>query len=405
MSMATPSMVGVKAAVIGTGFIGTVHSEAVRRVGAELSGVLSSGRDSTAAAAKRLGTRPFGSLDELLSSDVDVVHVASPNALHSSHSLAALKAGKHVICEKPMAVGLEEAEDMQKAATESGLVAALCYNQRFYPQLHQAAELVATGGIGEPHLIHGRYLQDWLLLKTDWNWRLDPALAGPLRAVADIGSHWLDAAQFILGSPIVEVYAELHTLHMERLRPTAGGTTFSSASRGGANLVSVTSDDSASILLHFANGCRGSVLISQVAAGHKNLMDLEVDGTRASLQWNSQEPDVLVHGRRDHGNIVTLREPATLLPGAQAVTFYPGGHVEGFGETFRGLFERVYTDVVGGGPSPTPAYPTFADGRQALAIEAAISRSSASGRWAPVPVTTPELGVPHRAVPAQAGRK
>jgi len=379
----------VKAAVIGAGFIGTVHSEAIRRVGADLCGVLASGAESTARAARRLGTRPFGSMEELLCSDVDVVHVASPNGLHSSHALAALQAGKHVICEKPMAVTLDEAEAMHEAATRSGLVAALCYNQRFYPQVHQVAEVIANGGIGTPHLVHGRYLQDWLLLATDWNWRLDPALGGPLRAVADIGSHWLDAAQFVVGSPIVEVFAELHILHHHRERPPSNPATFTATTPSGGSMSPVTSEDSAVILLHFANGCRGSLLVSQVSAGHKNLMDLEVDGTNGSLRWNSQEPDVLVHGSRTDGNTLTFRDPATLEPSAKAITFYPGGHIEGFGETFRGLFERVYADVASGRRPTRPAYPTFADGVRSLAIEAAVLQSHTSGRWTPVAQGSP----------------
>ncbi len=394
MSLERPPGAGVKAAVIGTGFIGTVHCEAVRRAGAQLVGILASTPARSRQAAERLGTRAFDSIEDLLASDADIVHVASPNALHAGHSLEALRAGKHVVCEKPMAVGYDQALTMHTAAAEAGLIAALCYNQRFYPQIHQARELVAQGRIGKPHLVHGHYLQDWLLLDTDWNWRLDTSVSGPLRAVADIGSHWLDAAQFVTGSDVVAVFAELQTLHPQRRRPNTTQVTFSTKNSGDTSTVAVTSEDSALILLRFADSSRGCLVVSQVAAGHKNQMDLEVNGSTGSLQWNSQTPDRLVLGRRHGGNVVNLRDPASLHESAATITFYPSGHVEGFAETFRGLFERVYADVASGHPCAEPAYPTFSDGLRALAVEEAVLRSDQTGQWQAVTGQSDEASAP-----------
>ena len=380
----------IKVVVVGIGFIGVAHVEALRRLGVDVAGVVGSspGRARDKAARANL-PMVYDDLDAVLADDsVDVVHVASPNDVHAAQARAALAAGKHVVCEKPLGVDSGETGAMVAAAEASGLVNAVCYNIRFYPSCHQAAAMVATGEIGEPRFVSGAYLQDWLLLPTDWNWRLEPQRAGELRAVADIGSHWLDLAKFITGKRVVEVMAELHTLVPVRRHPAGPVESFAGpvdgADAGDLTEETMSSDDAASIMLRFEDGVRGLVAISQVSAGRKNSVTIEVDGSDSALSWYSEEPDRLWIGHRGRPNEILQRDPTLAAPEAARLIAYPGGHVEGYPDTFRALFSQVYADVVKGAPSPNPTYPTFADGHDVMCVTEAVARSSAEGRWVAV---------------------
>jgi predicted dehydrogenase len=379
---------GVRAALIGLGFIGGLHLDALRRIGVPVAGVLTSDPDRAAAKAARLGVaRIYRDLAELCADrSVDVVHVTSPNYLHASQVLALLDAGKHVVCEKPLAVTTADGTRMVAAAAARGLVNAVCFNIRFYPLVQQARQLVSGGAIGAPRLVTGGYLQDWLLLDTDWNWRLVPQEAGPLRSVADIGMHWLDLVQFIVGSKVVEVFADLHTFVPVRRRPSGPVETFTghNLDRADREEVAMSSDDAATILVRFANGAAGSVVVSQVSPGRKNSLRFEVAGAAAGLAWDSEDPERLWIGHRERANEVLMRDPALLDDDPRRTTHYPGGHAEGFAETFLGLFESVYSAAAAGTQPDPAAFPTFADGLAGLRIGDAVLRSHAEGRWAPV---------------------
>jgi predicted dehydrogenase len=385
--MVTRPLSDVKAGVIGVGFIGVAHVEALRRLGVDVAGVVGSSpeRARLKAAAANLPT-VYDSVEALAADPgIDVIHVTSPNHAHADQVRICLEAGKHVVCEKPLAISAAETADLVGRAAATGLVNAVCFNIRFYPLNHQMRAMVAAGEIGEPRLITGSYLQDWLLLETDWNWRLQPAEAGFLRAVADIGSHWLDLARFVGGRNVVEVMADLHTLVPVRRHPAGPVETFAVvAERDELVAEEMTSDDAAGILLRFEGGARGVVSISQVSAGRKNSVSIEVDGSESALAWYSEDPDRLWIGHRGRPNEILQRDPGLLDPSAARLAGYPGGHVEGYPDTFRALFSRVYADVVAGGPAPEPAYPTFADGHDALLVTEAVARSSAEGRWVTV---------------------
>jgi predicted dehydrogenase len=380
----------IKVVVVGVGFIGVAHVEALRRLGIDVAGVVGSSPGRARDKAARANLPPvYDDLDAVLADDsVDVVHVASPNDVHAAQARASLAAGKHVVCEKPLGIDSGETAAMVDAAEASGLVNAVCFNIRFYPSCHQAAAMVAAGDIGEPRFVSGSYLQDWLLLPTDWNWRLEPERAGELRAVADIGSHWLDLARFITGKRVVEVMAELHTLVPVRRHPTGPVESFAGTVNGAdaGDLVEepMSSDDAASIMLRFEDGARGVVAISQVSAGRKNSVTIEVDGAESALSWYSEEPDRLWIGHRGRPNEILQRDPTLAAPEAARLIGYPGGHVEGYPDTFRALFSQIYADVVKGAPSPNPTYPTFADGHDAVCVTEAVARSSAEGRWVTV---------------------
>lgn len=376
----------VRAVVVGTGFIGMAHVDALRRLGVEVAGLVGSSPDRASIKAAPAGLEVYDDLEAALSDpSVDVVHVATPNHGHHAQAMAVIAAGKHVVCEKPLGLNGQESAALAEAARRAGVVHAVCFNLRFYPIAHQMKAMVAAGEIGEPRLIHGVYLQDWLLRETDWNWRLDPRQAGGMRAVADIGSHWLDLAWFVTDRRIEEVMAELHTFLPVRRRPTGPVESFAAAAPD-TELVTekISSDDAASIMLRLGGGCRGQVTVSQVAAGHNNRLTMEVDGAEGALSWSSEQPDRLWIGRRGDPNQEHFRDPAAMYEPAARVTVFPAGHVEGFGDTFRGLFSTVYADVVAGAPSREPAYPTFDDGHETLCVTEAVAESSSTGRWTSV---------------------
>lgn len=383
----------ISAGVVGVGFIGVTHVEALRRLGVTVAGVVGSSPERARAKAAAANLPPVFDDVESLAAAVDVVHVASPNHVHAEQVRAVLAAGTHVVCEKPLGLTSAETGDLLARAEAAGVVHAVCFNIRFYALCHQLRAVVASGAVGEPRLVTGSYLQDWLLEPTDWNWRLEPETAGPLRATADIGSHWLDLARFVTGRRVLATMADLHTTVPVRRRPPGPVESFAAAAPSDAGLVDVevTSDDAAGVLLRLEGGVRGTLAISQVSAGRKNAVSIEVDGTEGALSWCSEDPDRLWIGHRGRPNEVLARDPSLLAPEAAAVTAFPPGHVEGYPDTFRGLFGQVYADVARGAsrtpdrlPAAEPTYPTFADGHDAVLVTDAVARSAAEQRWVDV---------------------
>ena len=376
----------VGAAVIGTGFIGTVHVEALRRIGVQVRGVLGSNPERGALRAEALGVpRAYGSLDELLADPmVQVVHVTSPNDLHVSQTKAILTAGRHVVCEKPLAMTATGSAELVELAAVSGLINATNFNIRYYPLNQQARETVADGTLGEVRLVTGRYFQDWLTLDSDWNWRLQPDRGGALRAVGDIGSHWLDLMTYVTGRRIMAVMADLTTFMATRHEPTGPVETYATGRSTDTVSRAIVTEDTASILLRFEGGARGAVSISQISPGRKNSLQYEIDGSEAALAWDSEQPDQAWIGHRDRPNEVLIRNPALMGPAGRAASALPGGHVEGFFDTFCAHFRAVYADVVAGAPSFSPGYPTFADGHDEMLVGEAIAQSAREGRWVEV---------------------
>jgi predicted dehydrogenase len=386
----------VGAAVIGTGFIGTVHVEALRRIGVQVRGVLGSTPERGAARAETLGVpRAYDSLDDLLADPtVEVVHVTSPNDLHVPQTKAVLASGRHVVCEKPLAMTAAGSAELVKLAASSGLVNATNFNIRYYPLNQHARETVAAGTLGEVRLVTGRYFQDWLLLETDWNWRLQPDRGGALRAVGDIGSHWMDLMTYVTGQQIVSVMADLTTFMGTRHEPTGPVETFATERSSDTVSRPIATEDTASILLRFGGGARGAVNISQISPGRKNSLQYEIDGSEAALAWDSEQPDQAWIGHRDQPNEILIRNPALMGPAGRAASALPGGHVEGFFDTFCAHFRAVYADVVAGAPSSHPGYPTFVDGHDEMLVGDAIAESARSGRWVNVDRSASDLTVP-----------
>ncbi len=373
-------------AVIGTGFIGTVHIWALRRLGVRIAGVLGSSPSRGAERAAALGiSRAYGSLEDLLADPaVDVVHVTSPNHAHYGQVKAILAAGKHVVCEKPLAMTSAESAEMVDLARASGKVAAVCYNTRFYPLNQQVHGMVRDGELGDIRLVTGHYHQDWLARATDWNWRLEVDEGGALRSVADIGTHWIDLTSFITGQRPTAILAELSTFIAERQRPLGPVETFAKTGAGNTETRRIATDDAAMILLRYGNGGRGAMTTSQVSHGRKNAMSWEIAGSAGAAAWESEDPDHLWLGHRDAPNQILQRDAGLMNALGAAAASLPGGHVEGFADTFFAFFRAVYSDVLAGGRSASATWASFADGHYEMQFCDAVLRSAREGRWVDV---------------------
>ncbi len=378
----------IKAAIVGTGFIGPAHLEALRRNNISVSGLVASTEETCKAKARLLGIpHAYPTFEAMLNDpDIDIVHLATPNYLHYQHAKAALQAGKHVLCEKPLAMNSRQSAELVQLAAESQLVNAVNFNLRFYPLMHHARSMLQAGDLGDLFILQGSYLQDWLLLPTDWNWRLEPELGGTLRAVADIGSHWLDLITFITSRQVESVLADFRTFLPVRKKPTTPRDTDSGKLLTPDDYVEqpIHTEDYATILLHYAGGARGVLTVSQVSAGRKNRLSFEIDGSKAALAWNSERPNELWIGRRDGPNQVLMKDPSLLSAEARAINTYPGGHNEGFPDTFKQLIGKVYQYLRNGDFDAVPDFPTFADGHYELILSEAIERSAQEGGWVEV---------------------
>jgi predicted dehydrogenase len=370
--------------LVGAGFVGPHHIDAVRRLGfVDVVAVAGSSEESGQAKAAALGVRKgYGSYQALLDDpDVQVVHNATPNHLHYEVTSAALAKGKHVVSDKPLAMTAAQAKRLVSEAQRAGVVAALTFNYRGNPLVEQARLAIARGDIGTPHFLHGHYLQDWLLHDTDYSWRLDPEKGGRSSALGDIGSHWCDLAQHVTGLRITHVLGDLTTVVKKRRKPHAAREAFQAGTAETGELVDISVEDLASVLLRFDNGARGSFSVGQVCAGHKNDLVLEVCGSKASLRWHQEKQNELWVGRRDRANEVLPKDPTLLDPAARGYSHLPGGHHEAWADAFCNLMREIYRCIADGPPYAAlpPIVATFEDGFRANRIVDAILESAADG--------------------------
>jgi predicted dehydrogenase len=378
----------LQAAIAGTGFIGAVHARSARLAGARLVGVAASSPESAQAAAAELGAdRAFESAEELVRDpDVDVVHICTPNHLHLPLAEAALAAGKHVICEKPLALDAGGARRLVDVAADSGLLAGVPFVYRYYPTVREARERVGSGQAGALRLLHGTYLQDWLLRPDDDNWRVDERLGGASRAFADIGSHWCDLAEFVSGHRITRVSARMLTAVPERVG--AAGRKAFSPDRGEGEARPVTTEDAVVVQFETDAGAIGAVVISQISAGRKNRLWIELDGAEETLAFDQEQPEELWCGRREAVTIVR-RDPLTLSPPAARFAFLPAGHPQGYADCFDAFVADFYEAVSSG--SSVDGMPTFSDGLRAASITDAVLVSSREERWVDVASREPAV--------------
>lgn len=386
-------MSNLHAAVVGSGFIGPVHVEALARAGVPVVGILDADPQRSREAAARLRlSRAYQNLEELLEDDqVQAVHVAVPNRFHYDMVKACLAHGKHVLCEKPLAMNRRESAELVQLAAQSKCVAGVNYNIRYYPLCLEAAEQVRGGRVGRLFHVTGSYVQDWLLSDTDFNWRVLATEGGALRAVADIGTHWLDLIRAVTGLEVASVCADLSTVHAVRQQPTGVVETFSGTVSGPAATqgVHVDTEDYGCILLRFHGGAHGCVFVSQVTAGRKNCLRFEIAGANRALAWNSETPNEMWIGHRDQSNQLLARDPALLSERPRRFTSYPGGHSEGFADTFKQCFRDFYQYIEAGDLSAPPTFPTFADGHREVVLCEAILDSHRQQRWIDIQRSTP----------------
>lgn len=381
----------IGAAVVGTGFIGPVHVEAIRRLGHHVVGILGSTEAKSQRAADSLGlTKAYPSLSAVLADpSVEVVHLATPNRDHFSQCQAVISAGKHVVCEKPLGMTSDEtAELVRLAGSRPDLVAAVNYNVRFYPMLLDARAKIRRGDLGRILHVSGSYFQDWLLKDTDFNWRILSESGGALRAMADIGSHWLDTIRFLTGTPIASVCADLLTVHPIRHQPSGSRETFAGADHSNRETrpVDVSTDDAGLMLFRLACGGRGSLCVSQTMAGRKNDIRIEIAGDRQSFSWDSSQPNESMLGGRDDFPTLLTRDPARLEEAG--FSDYPAGHAEGFPDSFKMLYRAIYAEIASrrdGRIDPRPLFATFADGHEQVVLGEAILRSHRERRWVELP--------------------
>jgi predicted dehydrogenase len=380
-------MSALRTVVVGTGFVGRVHLEAIRRVGSvEVYGICDSQIDQAHRIASLFGIERVSAEYRQFLEDprVDAVHICTPNALHASISQDALRAGKHVLCEKPLAVSSEAARGLCQLARERRLRNCTCHNLRYYPMVQQMRRMRESGELGDILVVQGTYSQDWLLYNTDWTWRIDPRENGPSRAMADIGSHWCDMAEHVTGLRITDLCADLQIFHKNRRRPKAPVESFAGKTLTPEDYVEtpIETEDFGAVVFRMGERTRGSFTASQVSAGRKNRLCIEIYGLKSSVAWDQERPDELWIGNRNRPNQTILKDPSLLESRARSYADLPGGHSEGYDDTFKQVFRRFYASVAD--PSAQPEYPEFSDGvRQLTLVEAELSSSRSHG-WVEV---------------------
>jgi len=385
----------LKVAVIGAGFMGKTHVENLRRLGfVDVAAVAGVSQDEADRFAKAYNiAKATGNYKEILADpEIAGVHICTPNALHAPVAKAALNAGKHVLCEKPLALSAAEAKEMLDLAEKKKLHHATNHNLRYYPAVQQARAMIARGDLGDILVVQGTYSQDWLLYDTDFNWRILKKHNGPLRVMGDIGSHWMDMIQHVTGLSITALCADLKIVHKTRKQPKVAIETFAGKTLKPSDYdeVKIDTEDFGMALLHLGEACRGAFTVSQVSAGCKNRFEWMVCGTKGSVAWNQERPDELWIGRRNEPNQIIIKDGSLYYPEAAAYADYPGGHSEGYDDSHKQLFKRFWSRVLD--PSLPAQYPTFADGLRGMQLLEAVMESSRKRAWI-------------KCAPARAGRQ
>ncbi|MDB6055432.1 MAG: oxidoreductase domain protein [Verrucomicrobiales bacterium] len=383
----------LRAGIIGTGFIGPVHIEALKRLGVQVTAICGSTQSAQATAQKWGIPEVYGNYDYrsmAASPNVDVVHITSPNKVHVEQSLAVLAAGKHVVCEKPLGMSSSETELVVAAVKNGGAkgpVFAVNYMCRFFPAVLQMRAMVQRGDLGKIIHVQGHFFQDWLLHQTDYNWRIVASEGGKLRAVGDIGTHWIDTVSFILGAQPKSVFAHLETFYKTRLRPQGEVKTFARVDRKTMEPYKVNTEDFGSLLLKFgkakhsfATGVHANASISQVAAGWKCSLALGIYGTLGSVRWDLQQPNEIIVGRRDEPNQILQRATAGFSEDVSGFTDYPGGHPEGFPDSHKMHYRAIYEYIASKKKTPL-LFATADDGHHEVQLCEAILQSSKEQRW------------------------
>ncbi|MFZ2994758.1 Gfo/Idh/MocA family protein [Sphingobium sp.] len=368
---------GLRVAILGTGMIAEVHRRAAMLAGAQVVGAMASTPERSLAAAQRWHTQPIATLDALAALAPDVVHVCSPNNLHADHVEAAITSGAHVICEKPLATNSQTARRLMTLAQDHGRIATVPFVYRFHPLVREIRARAQDGEFGRWQLLHGSYLQDWLLSPHATSWRVDSSRGGPSRAFADIGSHWCDLMEFVTGERIASVAAAA-TITVPQ-RPATSQQSFSSGASAGP-LITVDTEDAATIMFRTQSGVLGTAVISQVSAGRKNRLWFEFDGAFKSAVFDQETPETMWLGSEGSIEIVQ-RDPGRGSADQRRLSSLPPGHAQGYAQCFENYVADTYAAVRG---ELRDGLPTFADGARSADIIDAVMQAAATGRWVDV---------------------
>ncbi|WP_261305819.1 Gfo/Idh/MocA family protein [Paenibacillus andongensis] len=373
----------IKAAIIGAGFIGKAHLEAMRRLGyVDIVAIGQSNQKHAEEYAKTLNIpKAYGNyMDLLQDEEIEVVHNCTPNHLHYEINKQALLHGKHLLSEKPLTLTSVEAKELYELALEKGLITGINFNYRQFPMVQQLKNMVNDNDLGEIRIIRGSYLQDWLLYNTDYNWRMEPQFGGETRAISDIGSHLFDLVQYVTDLRITEVLADISIVHPIRYKPSKSGVSFEVNTKDSLQQVDIRTEDYCSIMVKFNNGARGVLTVSQVSAGKKNALEINLDGLNSSGTWKQEEPFKLQMGYRDKPGETILRDPTLLKKKTLPYLHYPSGHEEGWTDSLKNMMQHYY-EAVFNNAAPTDSVATFKEGYQITLINDAIIRSVKSGTW------------------------
>ena len=374
----------IKVGIIGMGYIGESHIEAVRRIGlCELYAVADTNAELARAKAEYYGIEKcYSSVEELLADpNIDAVHNCTPNFLHLEINKKIIASGKHLLSEKPLCMNYAEAKELVEVkAKYPNSAAAVNFNYRLNPMVQEIRARINDGKIGGVRVITGSYQQDWLLYDTDYSWRLEPEMAGVSCAIADIGSHWMDAVQHVTGHKITEVMADLKTVIPVRKKPKRQTETFTSKVPTEYDEVEVKNEDYGAVLFHTDKGAVGVFHVSEVAAGHGCYLNFEINGERASLGWNQEENDRLWVGNRGGENHFVIRDPNSISAMARPYTALAMGHSEGWNDAFKGNIYSFYKYVADGMVGDAP-FSTIEDAAYICKLTEAIVDSSKEKKW------------------------
>ncbi|TDL73605.1 Gfo/Idh/MocA family oxidoreductase [Rhodococcus qingshengii] len=376
----------VKIGIIGTGFSANAHIEALSRIPfVKVIGIAGSSFEKAQKTAEKYGIeRSYSTVNELIEDpQIEAIHNCTPNNLHYSINKRILLHNKHLLSEKPLAMTSRESKELAELAQRTDVVSGVCFNYRHYPLVIQMKDLTERNELGNIHHVFGGYFQDWLLYSTDYNWRLDPERNGKSRAIADIGSHWCDTIQFILGKKIVELFADLKTVHPIRQMSANETSTFQNHESQEWEQVEIQTEDYGSVLVHFEDGIKGVFSVSQVSAGRKNKLFFDIAFEKGSLSWDQENPNKLWIGKRDEPNQELLRDPSLLHPNAAKAAHYPGGHQEGWPDGLKNLFIDFYSKITSGKEADSQ-FATLEDGHRIMKIIEAILESHETRSWVSV---------------------
>lgn len=372
----------IKVGIIGTGFSAMAHLEALRRIpDVEVLAIASGSKQKATVIAQKMKIpRAYGSFDELIADpDIQAVHNCTPNGLHYEINKKVLLAGKHLLSEKPLAINSTQSKELVELAEQANVVSGVSFNYRHYPMVSQIREMFQSGDLGKVNLVYGGYMQDWLLYDSDYSWRLDSEHNGPSRAIADIGSHWCDTVQHMLNKKIIEVCADLKTVHSVRKKPMINQATFISGDDVEFEEVKISSEDYGSVLVHFEDGVQGVFTVSQVTAGRKNRLFFELAASTSTIAWDQEKPNKLWVGNRGQPNEEWLKDPETLLPQSALLSHYPGGHQEGWPDGLKNLCTDFYYKVIN--KQHASSFATISDGHRIVQLIEAIMLSHRERRW------------------------